>query len=82
MPKAVGYRQQAEMLRNAAAATTDEDLALAYRLRAIEYDHLAEEAEGGSQAQQHGTQPPPAAPGSSHQPAQQQQQIQPADKDE
>lgn len=81
MPSAAGYRQRAEMFRKFAAATTDEDQALAYRLRAVEYDRLADEAESGGQVQQHGTQPPPAAPGSADQPAQQQQQIQPDDKD-
>jgi len=75
------YRQQADSLRKLAEATTDEDQALAYRLRAVEYDYLAEQAESGGQVQQHGTQPPPAPPGRSDRPAQQQQQVQPK-KDE
>ena len=82
MPDATGHRRQAELFRKRAAAADDEDQALAYRLRAVEFDHLADEADsGGGQVQQHGTQPPPLPPGSADQPAQQQQQIQPDDKD-
>jgi hypothetical protein len=79
MRNAAYYRQEAEALRQLAETTTDEDLALVYRLRAVEYDHLADQAESGSQVQQHGTQPPPPQPGD--QPAQQQQQAQPKKED-
>jgi hypothetical protein len=75
------YRRQAEALRKLASATSDEDEALALRLRAIEYDYLAEQAEGG-QVEQHGTDLPPPTPASPQgQPAQQQQQEQPKDED-
>jgi hypothetical protein len=74
------YRQQADSLRKLAAATTDENQALVYRLRAVEYDDLADQAASGGQVQQSGTQPPPAPPVADR-PAQQQQQAQPEDAD-
>jgi hypothetical protein len=76
MTSAAYYRQQAETLRNLARAMTDEDLAFAYHLRAVEYNHLADQAESEGHAQQQGTRPPPSPP-SADQPAQQQQQAQP-----
>ena len=77
MASAKDYRQQADSLRKLAAATADENQALAYRLRAVEYDYLADQAKRGGQVQQRGTQPPPGPPATSGQPAQQQQQVQP-----
>ena len=79
MANAKYYRHQAESLRKLAAATSDEHQALAYRLRATEYDYLADQSETGGQVQQRGTQPPPAPPASADRPAQQQQQVQPKD---
>jgi len=79
MATATDYRQKAEALRELARTTVDRDEALAYNLRAVEYDYLAEQAEAG-QVQQQGSQPPPA-PQSEGQPAQQQQQVQPRKDD-
>jgi hypothetical protein len=76
MASAKEYRRQADSLRKLAEAATDEAQAFAYRLRAVEYDYLAEQAESGGQVQQRGTQPPPAPPASADRPAQQQQQVQ------
>lgn len=75
MATAEYYRQQAEALRKLAKASTEPDVAFAYNLRAVEYDHLAEESE--AQVQQHGTQPLPAPDAPQHQPVRQQQQVQP-----
>jgi hypothetical protein len=74
MPSAEYYRRGAEALRKLASATSDRDAAFALNLRAVEFDYLAEQAEGG-RVQQHGTDPPP--PSAEGQPAQQQQQVQP-----
>ena len=68
MTSAAYYRHQAETLRSLARAMTDEDLALSYHLRAVEYDHLADQAESEGKAQQHGTRPPSPSP-SADQPA-------------
>jgi hypothetical protein len=80
MASAKYYRQQADSLRKLAGATTDENQQLVYRLRAVEYDDLADQAASGGQIQQRGTQPPPAPPGREDRPVQQQQQAQPEDE--
>jgi hypothetical protein len=82
MPSREDYLQQAAALRKLAKAETDRDMALAYNLRAVEYDQLADESDDAGQVQQHGTQPPRPPAASPDQPAQQQQQVQPDDKKE
>jgi len=65
MPSAEYYREQAETLRKLAKATSDQDAALGYNMRAIECDYLAERAEARARAsstpdqhvQQHQVQP-------------------------
>ena len=79
MPSAAEYREQAQALYRRARETADDTEALAYILRGIELETMAEELERG-QVQQHGTEPPAAPPPS--QPAQQQQQAQPPKKDD
>ena len=79
MPSAAYYRQQAEALRDLARTMTDENMALAYHLRAVEYDHLADEAESQGES---GTQPPPTTPTAPDQPTQQQEQAQPGKEDD
>jgi hypothetical protein len=83
MPNAAEYREQAEALFRRARETADDTEALAYTLRAIELEVMAEQLERG-QVQQDGTQPPAAPPQqpAQQQPAQQQQQAQPSKKDD
>ena len=84
MPSAAEYREQAEALFRRARETADDTEALAYTLRAIELETMAEQLERG-QVQQVGTQPPAAPPQQApaeQQPAQQQQQAQPPKKDD
>lgn len=82
MPSAAEYRKQAEALFRRARETADTE-ALAYLLRAIEFETMAEALER-EQVQQEGTQPPAAPPQQppAQQPAQQQQQAQPPKKDD
>jgi len=53
------YRQQAETLRKLAKATSDHDAALAYNMRAVEFEYLAKRAEVGQlpQRETHQVQP-------------------------
>jgi hypothetical protein len=80
MTSAKDYRARAEALRKLAKETKDADEALAYNLRAVECDYLADELENG-QTQQHGIEPP-APPPEQQQPAQQHQQVQQKKEDD
>jgi hypothetical protein len=57
MPGAEYYREQAETLRKLATATSDQDTALGYNMRAIECDYLAERAEAGGRGRSTPDQP-------------------------
>ena len=85
MPSAAEYHEQARALYRRARETADDAEALAYILRGIELETMAEELERGGQVQQHGTElpaPPPQQRPAQQQPAQQQQQAQPPNKDD
>ena len=70
-------RQQAESLRKLAKATSDHDAALAYNMRAIEFDYLAERKAAG-QVRQPEAQLPPTR----DQPVQQRPRVQPKAHDQ